>query len=358
MPSSPGSPSTARFPHRTGSRAGRRRRTAGSSGSWRTRLDGFADNRNDPGGDGGSEMSPYLHYGQVSPVTLAVLAREHGGRGTPAFLEELVVRRELAVNFVRYNEHYDTFSSLPAWAHKTLALHRGDRREYVYSLDELDRAETHDPYWNAAQQEMVKDREDAGLHADVLGQEDPRMELDARGSLRGGPPSQQQVRDRRAGPRRVRRGRLVLRQARPPVGGATGLRHGAVHECDGGSNGSSPWTGTSRGSGRFAEDTVPARRVPDTVRRPSHSPFPMVPSSSGAGGGPLLFQTSLPRSVISSGQVREDDRVRGEERLVHEAGLLEPDHPRAEQVAGLGQGCMTVLIAVDQPEAVLLPPRW
>lgn len=87
------------------------------------RLDGFADNRNDPGGDGGSDMSPYLHFGQVSPLTLALLTKDQGGSGTPAFLEELIVRRELAVNFVRYNDHYDTFASLPAWAQKTLALH-------------------------------------------------------------------------------------------------------------------------------------------------------------------------------------------------------------------------------------------
>jgi len=120
------------------------------------RLSGYADNRNDPGGEGGSEMSPYLHFGQVSPVTLAVLAQEHGGGGTPAFLEQLIVRRELAVNFVRYNDHYDSFSSLPAWAQKTLALHHADPREFGYSLNELERAETHDPYWNAAQQEMVK----------------------------------------------------------------------------------------------------------------------------------------------------------------------------------------------------------
>ena len=122
----------------------------------KNRLDGFADNRNDPGGDGGSDMSPYLHFGQVSPVTLALDAQEQGGSGTPAFLEELIVRRELAVNFVRYNDHYDTFKSLPAWAQKTLALHQADQREYGYSLDELERAATHDPYWNAAQQEMMK----------------------------------------------------------------------------------------------------------------------------------------------------------------------------------------------------------
>ncbi len=120
------------------------------------RLDGFAEERNDPGGDGGSGMSPYLHFGQVSPVTLALQAQEQGGDGVPAFLEELIVRRELAVNFVRYNNAYDSFASLPAWAQKTLMRHTGDQREYVYSRSELEGAKTHDPYWNAAQQEMVK----------------------------------------------------------------------------------------------------------------------------------------------------------------------------------------------------------
>ena len=75
-------------------------------------------------------MSPCLHFGQVSPVTVALPAREQGGSGTPAFLEELIVRRELAVHFVRYNELYDSFASLPAWAQKTLALHQADQREF------------------------------------------------------------------------------------------------------------------------------------------------------------------------------------------------------------------------------------
>jgi deoxyribodipyrimidine photo-lyase len=119
------------------------------------RLDTFAENRNDPGGSGGSWMSPYLHFGQVSPVALALRAQDRGGPGVPAFLEELIVRRELAVNFVRHNPHYDTPASLPAWAQQTLEKHRADRRRYVYSRDELERAKTHDPYWNAAQREMV-----------------------------------------------------------------------------------------------------------------------------------------------------------------------------------------------------------
>jgi len=101
-------------------------------------------------------MSPYLHFGQVSPVTLAILAQEHGGDGLTAFLEQLVVRRELAINFVRYNDHYDSYSSLPAWAQKTLAVHQSDPRDYVYTPVELEQAKTHDPYWNAAQQEVVK----------------------------------------------------------------------------------------------------------------------------------------------------------------------------------------------------------
>ena len=121
-----------------------------------TGLDRFAENRNNPGTGIASGMSPYLHFGQVSPVTLALRAQEHGGPGVPAFLEELIVRRELAVNFVTYNVRYDTYECLPAWAQRTLATHANDKREYLYTLDELERAATHDPYWNAAQNEMVR----------------------------------------------------------------------------------------------------------------------------------------------------------------------------------------------------------
>ncbi|KAF5052370.1 DNA photolyase [anaerobic digester metagenome] len=119
------------------------------------RLDGFAEARRDPGGDGASGMSPYLHYGQVSPSALAHRALERAGDGAAAFIEELVVRRELAVNFVRYNDHYDSLGALPAWAQHTLALHRDDPREVVYAPAELERSATHDPYWNAAQRELV-----------------------------------------------------------------------------------------------------------------------------------------------------------------------------------------------------------
>jgi len=119
------------------------------------RLDGFAGSRRDPGGDGGSGMSPYLHYGQVAPWVLALRVQEETGDGPAAFLEELIVRRELAVNFVHYNDRYDSFGALPGWAQRTLALHRDDPREVVYGKADLVRAATHDPYWNAAQRELV-----------------------------------------------------------------------------------------------------------------------------------------------------------------------------------------------------------
>jgi deoxyribodipyrimidine photo-lyase len=118
----------------------------------------YDDLRSDPGLDYSSRLSPYLHFGQISP--LAVALRVSNERSIPAgardaYLEELIVRRELSMNFVYYNERYDEFESLPDWAKKTLAGHAKDRREYLYSPGQWERAETHDPYWNAAQKEMV-----------------------------------------------------------------------------------------------------------------------------------------------------------------------------------------------------------
>jgi deoxyribodipyrimidine photo-lyase len=113
--------------------------------------------RNDPGQDHQSHLSPYLHFGQISPLTIAL--RIKATRGVPAeakdaFLEELIVRRELAFNFVYYEEQYDGYASLPEWAKATLYAHRKDKRPYLYSREQLDSAATHDPYWNAAMEEM------------------------------------------------------------------------------------------------------------------------------------------------------------------------------------------------------------
>jgi deoxyribodipyrimidine photo-lyase len=122
------------------------------------KLKYYNDLRNDPGTDYGSQLSPYLHFGQISPLEIALKVRGARGKAREvkeAYLEELIVRRELSMNFVQYNPHYDSFEALPDWAKKTLKAHEKDKREYVYELQAWEEARTHDPYWNAAQREMV-----------------------------------------------------------------------------------------------------------------------------------------------------------------------------------------------------------
>lgn len=119
------------------------------------KLDDYGELSNDPTKDNLSEMSPYLHFGQISPIYIAQKVKEADSPGAEDYLEQLIVRRELGVNFVHYNENYDDFGSiLPDWAFETLMKHEDDEREYLYTLEEFENAETHDPYWNAAQKEM------------------------------------------------------------------------------------------------------------------------------------------------------------------------------------------------------------
>ena len=121
------------------------------------RLGRYVDNRNQPQTDDVSHMSPYLHFGQISPLYLASQisrVEDHLQAAKESFLEELIVRRELAMNFVNYAPHYDTYKCLPNWAHKTLAEHRHDPREHLYTRRQLENAQTHDEYWNAAMREM------------------------------------------------------------------------------------------------------------------------------------------------------------------------------------------------------------
>jgi len=120
-----------------------------------TRLDRYADERNDPNRDAVSNLSPYLHFGQISPLQVALEVRATGSPGVDAFLEELIVRRELSLNFVRYNDACETLAGLPDWCRRTLRDHAADVREHIYSPSEFEAARTHDPYWNAAQREMV-----------------------------------------------------------------------------------------------------------------------------------------------------------------------------------------------------------
>ncbi|MFW9978426.1 MAG: deoxyribodipyrimidine photo-lyase [Candidatus Thorarchaeota archaeon] len=122
-----------------------------------TKLDRFDEHRNDPSLDSSSNMSPYLHYGQISPIEIAMKVLEAGSPAEESYLEELIVRRELSMNFAHYNTRYDSIDCLPKWAKTTLDEHRKDHREYIYNREEFENYQTHDPYWNAAQKQMVVD---------------------------------------------------------------------------------------------------------------------------------------------------------------------------------------------------------
>jgi deoxyribodipyrimidine photo-lyase len=119
------------------------------------KLEHYAELRNDPALDYLSLMSPYLHFGQISPLFIALRVLRTQSSGKEAYLEELIVRRELSINFVFYNDRYDSFESVPDWAKKSLKTHQKDKRDYPYTRQELEQGRTHDPYWNAAQKEMM-----------------------------------------------------------------------------------------------------------------------------------------------------------------------------------------------------------
>jgi deoxyribodipyrimidine photo-lyase len=122
------------------------------------RLPLYGEGRNNPTLAGQSDLSPYLHFGQLAPqrVALEVKRRRGHDASREAFLEELIVRRELAENFCFYQPHYDSFAGFPAWAQKTLNEHRRDKREHLYPSEALESGRTHDELWNAAQREMVR----------------------------------------------------------------------------------------------------------------------------------------------------------------------------------------------------------
>jgi len=122
------------------------------------RLAAYNDLRNDPCQKGQSDLSSYLHFGQISAQRVAIEVETSEARpaSKEAFLEELIIRRELSDNFCFYNPNYDRVEGFPAWAKKTLDEHRRDNREFVYSENQFERAQTHDPLWNACQTEMLK----------------------------------------------------------------------------------------------------------------------------------------------------------------------------------------------------------
>lgn len=122
-------------------------------------LNGYDEGRNDPNAQAQSDLSPYFHYGMLSPqrAALEVIKSKASAKDKDAYLEELIIRRELADNFCYYHpSDYDTVGCFPDWSKQDITKHRKDKREYVYTLKQFALAKTHDPLWNAAQQEMVK----------------------------------------------------------------------------------------------------------------------------------------------------------------------------------------------------------
>ena len=121
------------------------------------KLAGYAAQRNEPSNDKHSYMSMSLHFGQIAPLELALAVRgtkKGDADDRDSYIEELLIRRELAKNFVYYQPRHDSFDCVPEWAQKTLADHADDKRPYVYSREELESSQTHDDYWNAAMTQM------------------------------------------------------------------------------------------------------------------------------------------------------------------------------------------------------------
>ncbi len=122
------------------------------------RLARYASGRNEPSEHATSNMSPYLHFGHVSSLDLALRVKQFAeahGLMSAEYLEELIVRRELAFNYARFTERPESFCNLPDWAKTTLRKHATDVRQPRYSPEQLERAETHDDLWNATQKEML-----------------------------------------------------------------------------------------------------------------------------------------------------------------------------------------------------------
>lgn len=120
-------------------------------------LPDYDNARNKPDRDGSSRLSAYLHFGFLSPLEIALAVQDADApqESKDAYLEELIVRRELSYNMTRHNPKYESLAALPDWVHKTMRAHADDEREVTYTLEELEAGQTHDELWNACQREMV-----------------------------------------------------------------------------------------------------------------------------------------------------------------------------------------------------------
>lgn len=140
------------------SRGGLRAARARLAGFVADGLHAYAQRRRNPSDEGGSSrLSPYLHYGMISPLEVVREVRAGASpEASEAFLNEMLTWRELSLNFCLRNPHHASLAALPEWVHRSMRAHRDDRREVTYALDALERAGTHDPIWNAGQRELLE----------------------------------------------------------------------------------------------------------------------------------------------------------------------------------------------------------
>src|SRR5262249_16992459 len=120
----------------------------------------YASLAREPSADATSRLSSYLHFGQISSREVALAVQKYASEHqliADEFLEELIVRRELAFNFARFGPAPDSLSALPSWAQAALKKHIRDRREWVYTREEFEKAGTHDELWNATQKELLRE---------------------------------------------------------------------------------------------------------------------------------------------------------------------------------------------------------
>jgi deoxyribodipyrimidine photo-lyase len=121
------------------------------------KLNGYATKRNKPEIDGSTRLSPYLHFGHIGPLTIALAVKNADAPQVDknSLLNEMIVWRELAINMCWLNPLYDSFEVAEPWAQRTLLQHAKDPRPVIYKERQLENAETYDELWNAAQRQMV-----------------------------------------------------------------------------------------------------------------------------------------------------------------------------------------------------------
>jgi deoxyribodipyrimidine photo-lyase len=121
------------------------------------RLDVYDTQRNRADIDAGTVLSPYQHYGQIGPIEIALAVQESDAPDVAkeSLLDELIVQRELSINYALRNTDYDRYAGIPNWGRETLAKHADDKRDSTYTLGQLERAATHDALWNAAMTQMI-----------------------------------------------------------------------------------------------------------------------------------------------------------------------------------------------------------